>query len=203
MIVTTESFPLDIWRSVLLGRYIHEWGIPSTRISRVFGTSSAFPVEIYVFPSSETGVLRLATVGMSLQRLPDQSVVNFELLLATPDQLENVTVEDLFTFMTSLIQHGLQEKDKYAPNVIIPNCPDVPAAWRPSGILFDTPMCESEELASFSFPERSVRLLWVVPIYQAEIEFVRHFGIQSLFDECQSLGWHPADPRRPCMVAEP
>lgn len=73
------SFEFDIRRTIILSKYMNNWGMPEYRNVTNKGTHC---VELYSFP--EELFTRFATVGLSSGILPNSDKCNSEIVMVLP-----------------------------------------------------------------------------------------------------------------------
>lgn len=171
------NFDLDVKRSIILAEYIKCWGMPE---SRNFMPSKSMPVEIYVFPGEDMDqVTRVVTIGLSSCKFADGKSCNNELLMVLPydiaEDQEEIVSKYVFEISNYIINglsrsintEDLREESKQAPE-----------GW-PKAILFDDPRGEPNELNQFYIGLQHVKLSWVIPIFNSELELIKNSGIES------------------------
>ena len=188
----------DIRRTIILGAYMKEWGMPE---QRVLSYKETDVIEMYSFPpSNEKNIWRVATVGMSGVKNELGTQNNFEFLMALTNAVGKVTFQELANFLMDLFAHSQQVSVSFEPEKTIPETHLMPSAISPKAVLLDEPRAESPELEAFTVGKQEVKLLWVIPVYGEEQNLIVEKGIHA-FDLIQEKSEVSlADISRPSLV---
>ena len=188
----------DIRRTLLLGVYMHHWGMPEYRwISR----RESHTIEVYSFPLRQDEVVhRFATVGVSAVNREDGKPANYELCMILPNDLGGASADEVVSLILDVAVHSYRKDVRCSVGATISETPLMPAKWNPKALLFDELRGEPEELSHVLVGAQSVEVLWLVPIYGDEQELIASEGIDA-FDRLDAqTDWSVADPRRPSFV---
>ncbi len=188
----------DIKRALILSEYIDCWAMPDSRAKITKGKDT---IELYSFPCDQNEyVSRFATIGLSSCKVNDTEFCNSELMLVVPkdvalEQSELLTnyIFDIVTYLTSTLGRNVQAEDA------IPESELAPKGW-PKAILFDEPHGEPETLGCFHVGAQAVKLLWLVPIFGSEYNYLKTHGISALDKALESIELSPVDIRRKASV---
>jgi hypothetical protein len=194
-----SDFKFDVRRSVILGHYIHYWGLPAYRYSVKLHDSSR--LEVYSFPPpTSQAAFRFATVGASSYHPEAHQDTDWELFLAVPSDLRGADEQQILEMMADVAAYGLFDGVSYRPGVMLPDVPSLPSSWPTRTIVFDRPLCESEQLSPIHLGQQHIDILWVVLAHNAEQDLIRRKGMDAVYESCDKKGWHPTDPSRPSCV---
>jgi hypothetical protein len=195
-----KKLAFDIKRSIMLCAYMDCWQMPDERVISRRGEDR---IEIYSFrPHSEITIHRFATIGLSSICREDGAQANYELFMALPGDLRGATPQQVESFMMDVAAYSLRSNVKFCVSETIPETPLMPPSWAPRAILLEEPRGEPEELESFSVGSQQINLIWLVPIYKEELDFIREHGIEQ-FDELESKSeWSLVDPTRPSVTEQ-
>lgn len=192
-----RELSFDIRRTVILGAYMREWGMPEYRVI-LSKPGTAVHVEIYYFPAAgEDEVARFATIGLSATHRPNGQAVATEWMLALTSDLGGESVDRIFTYLSDLIAHHIEAAgDSRIPRVM-GESGLAPANWTTTGLLLDELRGESEDLEEIKVGSERVQILWAVPITGHEAALILLEGVES-FDSCmEESEYSIIDPRRP------
>jgi hypothetical protein len=67
-------------------------------------------------------------------------------------------------------------------------------------ILVSLPYLWGPDLEHCQLPDRHIRVLWLIPISEAERQFVREHGVDALEDRFEASSFDYLDPFRPSVV---
>jgi hypothetical protein len=171
----------DIRRTIILSRYINEWGMPEKRI---LSKKDDDVIEFYSFPPTQKNLVwRIASIGMSgiSQTI---SINSFEFLFVIDKDIKDVFFEDICNFLMDLFAHSLRVDISFEPEKTIPETQLMPSSVFPKAILLDEPRGESQDMEKFIIGKQEVKLLWVIPIYGSEQQLIVKNGIDE-FDKLQ------------------
>lgn len=189
---SSNTFKRDIYRSLLLGRYIAAWGQPHHRRVAAKGDDQ---IEVYSFPSAH--VTRLATIGVSCHVDSRGHAVAHEILLVLPSDLGGATSAAAEKFVLDLAVYSLGSEVDFTIGRTIPETHLAPPTWSARAFLLDEPRGEPEELEEIQVGPSSVSLVWVVPIYGVERDYILAHGLEAFDDLETASDSSLADPRRP------
>jgi hypothetical protein len=189
MAIDSENrFAFDLRRTLLLSRYIGNWGQPDKRRVAEKGDER---IEVYCFPGAGTRVTRFATVGLSAPEGPDA-----ELLLTVPADHAGASLDEVFSFVLDVAVYCRRPGIHLEPGSLVPESPLVPKAWRARALLFDEPRGEKEELEQTHVGQQAVRLIWAVPIHGDEYNLIERDGIEAFDRRIEEAGMSLAEPDR-------
>lgn len=189
----TNDFDHDLWRTVILGNYIRYWGLPELRI---VSQKDSHRVEIYSFPPLGEGkVHRIATVGASY-RSPNHTSRDYEFLLTTAVDFSGSSFDEASALVMDVVAYFVQHNLEPIVDHTLKADILMPGVWPTRALLIDEPRGEAEELASFHVGGRHLDLIWLVPIYQEEYEFILSKGIEEFGEREDAAEWSAADPLR-------
>jgi hypothetical protein len=192
-------FDLDVRRSIILGAYIHRWGIPDFRVKTQRQDHIA---EVYSFPPRRGGpVHRFATVGVSAATRADGKRADWELLMVLPGSLAGASTNEVASFIFDVMAYSYRADVNFSPGQTIPETPLAPKAWEPRALLLDEPRGETEGLSSTHVGHQHVKLIWLVPIYGDELALIEEQGLREFYRRERDSEWSLADPDRPSIAA--
>lgn len=183
MLSGDQQATLDIRRSIILGSYIRHWGAPQKRsVFTIF--DQLFSVEIYAFScEGNFDICRFATFGMSSQKFNGKfDYFNYELLFVFSYDFCGSSYEGVLDYIRDMILHCVENGTQLKSGSTFGVSPRAPAQWKQKALLVDEPRGEAEELDVFPIGERLVSLLWVIPIYESEADFIKKHGIERFDD---------------------
>ena len=182
-----NNLNFDIKRSIILAEYIKCWGMPESRELMPNGNESnenvsrlSMPIELYLFPGEDMDqVTRIATIGLSSCKFPDDKSCNSELLMVLPfdladEQWDSISryVFDISRYIINTLGHNIKSSD------LLPESDLALDDW-PQALLFDDPRGEPNELNYFHIGMQHVTLSWAVPIFGSEYELIKSEGIEA------------------------
>jgi hypothetical protein len=188
----------DIRRTIILGAYIRQWGMPEYRW---ITHSENHTIEVYsFFPRGDEVVHRFATVGVSEINGEDGKPADYEFCMILPDELGGVSADEVVSFILDVAVYTYRKDVRCRVGATIPETELIPAKWGPKALLIDELRGEPEELSELSVGDQRVQLLWLVPIYGDEYRLIKSKGIEA-FDQLDAQSeWSVADPRRPSFT---
>ncbi|SDC35137.1 suppressor of fused domain protein [Paenibacillus sp. FSL R7-0313] len=192
-----ERFSLDIRRTFLLGAYMNEWGVPELRII-LSKPERNIHVEIYYFPAtSQSGIARFVTVGLSQATRPSGELVAAEWMLALQPDLGGEEVERVNTYLVDLISHHIENvPDSTVPRVM-ESSELAPARWNATAFLIDELRGEKESLEQIQVGHETIALLWAVPITSFEANLLLTKGLDEFDAWIESSQYSIINPCRP------
>lgn len=193
-----KIFNVDIRRTIILGAYIDQWGMPDQRVISSKGDDS---IEIYSFPPrTNEKVWRVASVNMSGIARTTGEFNPFELFMTLPQDLGGSTFQSVAEFLMDIFAYSINKNINLYPEQTIPETHLMPQPLKPKAVLFDEPRGEPENICEFQIGIHNVKLLWVVPIYEEERRLILKEGINA-FDELDEVSdFSLADTNRPSFV---
>jgi hypothetical protein len=176
-----REFEFDLRRTVLLGLYMRQWGMPQYR-KRATDHASGDVLEVYSFPGTpDAPVHRFATVGVSAGSGQAEEAGK-ELMMVLPADLAGATDDEVFDYMLDIAAYLLRTRGPVEAPFQVPESPLAPRSWKTRAVLVDEARGESEDLAEVEIGRATVEVLWVVPIHGSEYRFIKEHGIEA-FDE--------------------
>lgn len=176
-----DQIYFDILRSIVLASYIKHWGFP---FSRTISTKKdqAFGVEVYQFINRETGLYRIATIGVAAQTPITCHSYNKEFLLCLPlDLVDEDNTSLLVNYVLDIMAYSLRSDVDLRVGSTIPESPLAPNTWTTTAMLIDEARGEPEEMESFDIGIYSIDLLWLIPITGSEYKLIKSKGLQEFF----------------------
>jgi hypothetical protein len=171
------SFEFDIRRSIILSKYITNWGMPEYRN---VSSKDNHSVELYSFP--EELYTRFATVGLSSGTLPNSDKCNSEILMVLPTNVVAKQTDEIVNYIFDIVAYLIETLERnLTVETTIPESKLAPVEW-PKALLFDEPRGEVEDLLCFHVGSQHVELFWVIPIFGAEYDLIKNGEIER-FDE--------------------
>jgi hypothetical protein len=172
--------------------------MPDIRLVSRKGTNR---IEVYSFPAhSEASVHRFATVGLSGCLREDGQPINCELLMVLPVSLGGSSTDAVMRFLLDVAAHGLRADVRHALGSTIQHVDVMPRSWSARSLLLDEPRGEPKDLDLFQVGSELVRLLWVIPIYENELSFIRDSGVDQFCNLELETTIELIDPNRPSLV---
>ncbi|WCM89483.1 suppressor of fused domain protein [Acidovorax sp. NCPPB 3576] len=191
-----EKFSFDVRRSIILGHYMHEWGMPEHRVITV-KASRKIHVEIYYFPAGKNSkVSRFATVGLSMARRPSGALVSAEWMLALTSDLGGESSDRVFSYVVDLIAHHIENAASSTPPIVMAESEIAPAKWSSKALLIDELRGESESLEGIAVGSESVPVLWVIPINSREVDIINREGVEKFDEIIEKSIYSIVDPQR-------
>jgi hypothetical protein len=197
---TRQELSFDIYRSIVLGKYMLGWGMPEYRV-RSFSTKQEFPIEIYYFPEfCNKGVIRFATIGMALARSPDNKGIDHEWFLALGSDLPKQMVDRVFEYMADLVANNIEVCKNRYPLRVLDASQLAPSEWTTKSVLIDEPRGEPDDMQMISVGTQEYNLQWIVPVTQQEAAYIHKNGIESFDQLVESAELSIIDTYRPSLV---
>lgn len=192
-----DELDFDIRRTILLSNFINEWGGPSDR--KVINKGANSPVEIYVFPSEK--MLKFVTIGLSAQvNKITYEAVNYELLFACGRDLAGATIGDVIDYILDIAVYSFTHATRFDVDYLIHNSQVAPNSWMMRSILVDEARAEPESFEKIRVGEQSVQLLWLIPLFEIEYNFIKIKGADKFDEKCQASDIHVIDLNRKPFV---
>lgn len=193
------DFNFDLRRTLILSKYVGEWGIPKSRV--IARNQDEAPIEVYWFPGEEgQKVARFATMGVSARKKAKGKFLNHELLFVLPTDLGGADEKDIFNYMLDVSVYALRDDVDFGVETSIPESSLAPEKWKLKAVLVDEARGESEVFEKIHVGIQHISLLWLVPIYQNEYRQIREHGIESFDRLCEKSDFSLVDISRPSLV---
>jgi hypothetical protein len=98
-----------------------------------------------------------------------------EFFLVLDEGKSECTIDGLLDAVANIGAYYLDEN----PSLELPSVISVADVfqWKPTGLLFDEPRGEPEELEAIHIRGRHVRMVWAVPLLAAEVKCIESKGI--------------------------
>ena len=171
-----QRFAFDIQRTIILSKYMNEWGQPEFR--KILRTPNKSAIEIYYFPSAD--IHRFSTVGLSNIIRKNGDVIDSEWMLAIYEK--NIDIDRIFSYISDLIAHFIENCIGNLTPRVLGESKLAPNHWTAKGILIDELRGESEELEEIEIGGRKIHVNWIAPLSGAEVQFILVHGIEE-FDK--------------------
>ncbi|GKT19635.1 suppressor of fused domain protein [Acidovorax sp. SUPP2522] len=192
-----EKLSFDVRRSIILGHYMHEWGMPEYRVITSKSSRKTY-VEIYYFPAGKrSDVSRFATIGLSTALRPSGSPVSAEWMLALTSDLGGESSDRIFGYIVDLIAHHIENAKNSITPIVMPESEIAPDKWSTKALLIDELRGESEKLDDIKVGVESVPVLWLIPISKKEVDIISNEGIEKFDEIIEGASYSIVDPRRP------
>ena len=191
----------DIQRSLVLSEYIREWRQPSRRHS-LSSKEHHLPVEIYIFPPTQSVRLyRFATFGMSSQVFEgNMRYFDYEFLVVFSYDIGGCSEDRFLDYLKSIIVHCITEGLKLEPGMTFAPSPIAPEAWGQKALLISEACGEPADVQTFHVGTRTIELVWAIPIYEDERQFIKANGLEAFDNILVEQEWGITDLSRPCFV---
>jgi len=195
-----ECFNFDIRRSLLLSIYIREWGIPKSR--KIVKKEGDYPIEVYSFLSDKNAaVTRFATIGLSAQcYASNDERVGHEFFFVLGNDLGEASEDEVFDYLLDISIYSFRNFSEFSVETIIPENKLSPKSWKLNSILVDEPRGESESFECLHIGRQHINMLWLIPIYKKEYDYIKDMGIDNFDLLCDSSEFSVADLSRPTFV---
>lgn len=191
-----RAFTTDVRRAFVLGAYMRAWGMPR---DRVVSTKGPTTVEVYSFPGQPADkVTRFATFGV-LSALGETRRVEF--LAVLPNDLAGASVREVALMMLGAVEAVAAIDENVSLVGTTFESFNMPAEWGTRAILLDEPRGEVESISTIAVGAGEfVEVVWVVPIYAAELDLIAREGLGAFDELVQAAEWSLAEPRRDPLV---
>ncbi len=168
----------DIKRSVILGAYIHAWGLPASRLT--FTGESKGRVEVYLFPS-KTGSLvsRIATVS-SRRDWSGNAVHGAEFLFVLPTDLVHSIFDEVANLIVAIVSRTHEHGHAAKVGELFRIADGLLKSWPMRNVVSDLLLGEPDEVSSFQIGAEHIHLWWLVPVYDSEADLIRKEGVEAL-----------------------
>jgi len=173
-----DRLNFDIRRSLLLSNFIAEWGYPRDR--KVISRDGAAPIEIYLFIDKK--IVRFVTIGLSAQS--SESSYQFEILFASGHDMAGSSLGYAMDYILDIAAHAVENPSKFKAPSLLPPSPMAPKPWRMNSMLIDTARGEPEHFDNIPILDGNVKLLWLIPLYKKEFDFISKEGIEAFDALC-------------------
>ena len=192
------EFTRDVRRTIQLGAYMAAWGMPR---DRVVTRRKERVVEVYHFPERRgEAVYRLATFGVSTGIREDGVRTKWELLIVGPRDDDEEQRKEAISFLLDIMAFSQRTDVRFEVGSTFPESPLAPQQWKARAFLLDEPRGEPEVLEHICVGPDTIPLIWIVPIYGKEREYIVQNGLEA-FDHCaEASSISIADPYRRCFV---
>ncbi len=187
-----QCFDFDLYRTILLSKYVSNWGVPEYRT--ITQKEKGLPVEIYSFPGGKDELLvRYATVGIAKQFKEGGAPVKYEILMVLPKNLGGANDREVTNYIFDIMAYSLRDDVTFEVERTIPSNDMAPKAWRQRAILIDTPHAEHEDVQTIMINNIKIELRWVLPIYKEEADNILKHGIEWFGDREEDCEWSVVD----------
>ena len=195
-----DLLTFDIYRSIVLSKYIEQWGQPLERT--IFTHDHFANIEIYSFPAtSKQSIHRLVTIGAGLVHQHHTDPVNFEYCFIFGEHLneeqEAQMVEYLMNITTHLTTHRPNNTFR-----LISESHLTPAFLKLPAILVDEARGECESLSELHISDQLNHscLMWLIPLYASEAALILEQGIDAFSELEEQYEFSMIDFHRPKIV---
>ncbi|WP_320200609.1 suppressor of fused domain protein (plasmid) [Agrobacterium sp. rho-13.3] len=191
-----EKFSFDVRRSIILGFYMHEWGMPEYRLIASNSKNNTY-VEVYYFPAGNNfNVSRFSTIGLSVARRSSGETVGAEWMLALTPDLGGSSRDRVLNYMVDLIAHHMKNSETTTAPLVMPESKIAPSEWKAKGLLIDELRGENEILENIKVGDEPVPVLWVIPITGDEVDVIDNQGLEKFDELIEKASYSIVDPRR-------
>jgi hypothetical protein len=192
-----RELSFDIRRTVILGAFMKEWGMPEYRVVLTKPEREAH-VEIYYFPAiDDNDAARFATVGLSSTLRSNGQPAGTEWMMALPHDLGGESSDRIFSYLCDVLAHHIET----APDSQIPRVMGeselAPAGWSTKAFLLDELRGESEDLEEIEIGNEVVQVIWAVPVTGQEAALILQEGVEAFDSYMAGSEYSIIDPRRP------
>jgi|TARA_B110000211_G_scaffold150294_1_gene170944 hypothetical protein len=189
------SFEFDIRRTIILSKYMNNWGMPEYRNVTNKGNHC---VELYSFP--EELFTRFATVGLSSGILPNSDKCNSEIVMVLPTNVVAKQTNEIVNYIFDIVAYLIETLDRnLTAETTIPESELAPAGW-PKALLFDEPRGEVDDLSCFHIGSQHVELFWMIPIFGNEYSLIKNGEIERFDEIVENMDIEITDVRRTSCV---
>jgi hypothetical protein len=186
-----SSGEIEAHGAMVLAHLVEEWGIPFARKTIV---NPERELSVYGFYDVAKGIVRLGTVGLSFRAFC-KDWIGSELYVACFDS-DPSDPNGFFTRGVDSLLSLAVHKEKYplrfaAGEKIVSFTRVEPSAWTVSphqAVLITEPVDEPVDFCKFSGSLLRFEVLWVVPIFESEVDIVRRVGTDSFFSSLEHAG---------------
>lgn len=171
----------DVYRSLILCHYMKRWGAPKYR-HVVNRAEDGTKFELYFFPcAGKIPIVRWATVGVAHQRKEDGMCEGKEYFMVLPRGQGGASQKSVANYLIDLSAHIIKNTKRFDGPRVFDESDLAPKKWKPKAILIDEATGEDED---FSNPVGvgDVEILWLVPLFQSEVNKILNDGIEA-FDK--------------------
>jgi hypothetical protein len=190
----------DIYRSIVLGKYMPFWGMPEYRVQSL-SVKQELPIEIYYFPEIHNkGIIRFATIGMALAKSPDERDIGHEWFLVLASDLSEQMIDRVFEYMADLVANNIEVCKNRHPVRILDSSQLAPPEWTTKSVLIDEPRGEPDEMQMISIGTQEYDLQWIVPVTQQEAAYIHENGIERFDQIVEDTELSIIDTYRPSLV---
>lgn len=179
-----RKFSSDIRRTMLLSRFIAEWGQP---LERTISTNknNGCSIEVYEFRGNSNVVSRFVTIGVSGLQTKNRGLASWELMFCLPNNLGGSKSSDIVNYLLDISVYTLRDDVTIEIGSTIPESPLAPIQWSTKAILFDEARGEPEDMSCFQIGQQTVELFWLIPLMGTEYQCIKEHGLE-LFDTAVS-----------------
>ena len=189
-----DRFNYDIRRTIILGKYIEEWGFPEDR--KVISKEGNAPIEIYLF--SDNKLVRFVTIGLSAQ-LPKDSY-QFEIMFASGYDMAGSSLGNLMDYVLDIAAFAVQHPQMFQVSKTLPRSPLAPKPWKMNCILVDAARGEPEHFENIVVLGGSVKVLWLIPLHGDEYDLIKKQGVEAFDSLCEEQELSVIDLNRKSFV---
>jgi len=190
----------DIYKALLLAHYINHWGKPKYSVKSKKEGSPAIYVYCFSRPYNNSKVVYFSTIGVALQKKPDNSFQGQEYFLVLPEEYFNTHKQEIFNYILDISVHRVLKSKKNIPPIIMES-KLAPKEWLTRSILIDDPRGESEEFSeNLLLGKNNPQILWIIPIYDEEYGLISKQGIEAFDKIEQESDYELIDVKRPSFL---
>jgi hypothetical protein len=182
-----------------LAPLITHWGYPEARW--VFEHPTGLPtLDVFLFRGDqESKVHRFVTFGASyLCRAAGKAPV--ELFFVLPRDLGGAAEGKVRDYLVDVAVNVRNAGVVFEAGAVFDEGPLAPPEWGARALVVDSPTGEPECLERFPAHDGEVPLLWLVPVYGAEVALIRAGGLSAWEEVWTARDESVVDPRRPSFV---
>jgi len=179
-------------------RYERTWGPAVDTVTFTKDSDPFKEFQVMAFLPHDSRVGRVATHGLSSCIASDGVRVGIELLFALSAEYLRANWGKVRDFAADMAAHLVSHAFRPSPGSTVGNTSLAP--WPPNALIFDVPRGEPEEFEHFEWDGEHCHLVWAIPAYAEEAEFVRTQGIVAFDALVDANDYSLADVFRPSAL---
>lgn len=195
-----DLLTFDIYRSIVLSKYIEQWGQPLERT--IFKHDHFANIEIYSFPATaDQTIHHFVTLGAGLAHQHHNDPVNFEYCFILGEPFEAKFSDQMIEYLMNITAHLIRNRPNDTIR-LISESQLTPDFLKLTAILVDEARGECESLSDIHVSNHlnHTCLMWLIPLYTSEAEYILKQGIDAFSELEEQYELSMIDFHRPKIV---
>lgn len=176
-----------LYREIMLRHYSKFWGGAEFKVKTTRELDSS-EIEVFYFPGNKEQLAHVATIGLFFQKLSNGDFCRREYFFTLAKDLGGESIEVVFNYMLDICAHTVTKKGELHYPSVTDETHLCPEKWKTKALLIDEARGEPEDFLEVNLPNTlQPDILWVVPIFQTECNFIIARGIEEFDLLCESM----------------